>query len=70
MHAIGIALIVYGVWQNHWYLLIVGPLILEIGHVYNHIRKIEPYPLSVLPLQTATYVIFLMALYAVKYFVS
>jgi hypothetical protein len=68
IHAIGIALAVYGVWQNNWFLIVVAPLIMETGHIYNHVRRIKPYPVSVLPLQLATYIVFLFVVHVVKKF--
>ena len=56
----------YAVWTTNWLLVIVAPLIMEIGHAYNHIRKIEPYPIRVLPLQTATYIVFIAVIFTVK----
>ncbi len=41
------------------------PLIMEIGHLYNHLRGIELYPVRVLPLQFLTYVTFLIVVYGV-----
>ena len=66
IHAIGIALAIYGVWRMNWVLIIIAPIIMEIGHAYNHMRGIKTYPFKVLPLQAATYAVFLTAVYVLK----
>lgn len=66
IHVIGILLAIYGVWISSWPLIVVAPIVMEFGHLYNHLRKIEPYPISVLPLQFMTYVVFLGAVYVIK----
>ncbi|NOS67483.1 MAG: hypothetical protein HOO67_03930 [Candidatus Peribacteraceae bacterium] len=70
IHVLGISLAVYGVWTMNWPLIIVAPLIMEAGHAYNHFRKIESYPVRVLPLQLATYITFLVVVYLVRILIA
>lgn len=43
LHVLGFALLIYAVFMMDWILFSVSLILIESGHIYNHIAKIEPY---------------------------
>ena len=43
LHIIGFLIIFYSIYKFNWLLFTLGLVILEFGHFYNHLAKIEPY---------------------------
>ena len=43
MHVIGFSLLIYSLYILDWKLFAVSTLIIEGGHIYNHVKGIEPY---------------------------
>lgn len=43
LHTVGFAGLFYSIYELNWMLLAIFLIILEIGHVYNHVTGTEPY---------------------------
>jgi len=59
IHFIGFTLLGYGLGSRNWRLVILSPLIMEMGHVFNYITGAhQEIALKIIPLQWLAWIIF------------
>ena len=65
MHIVGFALLIYSLFILSWQLFALSIVIIEGGHVYNHIRGIEPYDFrpKVCFWRTFAFIVFTLAVF-------
>lgn len=59
IHFVGFTLLGYGLGKPDLLLIIISPLIMELGHVYNYFRGIHrEHAIKIIPLQLLAWFIF------------
>ena len=66
-HFIGFALLGYGLGRRNWWLVILSPIIMEMGHVFNYFTGIhQEVAIKIIPLQWLAWIIFVGAGYLIS----
>ena len=61
IHFVGFTLLGYGLGKPDLLLIIISPLIMELGHVYNYFRGIHrEHAIKIIPLQLLAWFIFVV----------
>lgn len=64
IHSIGFTALGYGLGKPSLIIILISPLIMELGHVYNYLRGIhKEHALKILPLQIIAWIIFVLVGY-------
>lgn len=59
IHFIGFTVLGYGLGKPSWFLIIISPFVMELGHVYNYLRgRDREIGFKIVPLQLLAWVIF------------
>lgn len=59
IHFFGFFLLGYGVGRLDWVMIIVSPLVMELGHVYNYLQGIHrEHAIKIIPIQWIAWIIF------------
>lgn len=61
IHFIGFFLLGYGLGKLNLFIIILSPILMESGHIYNYIRGVHrEYAIKIIPLQLAAWIIFVI----------
>ena len=70
-HFIGFFLLGYGVGKLNIVLVLISPIIMESGHLYNYLKGIHrEHAIKIIPLQVIAWVIFVGIGYIVSLFIG
>jgi hypothetical protein len=72
LHLLGFAGVIFSLWRLDWGGFAASFLVLEFGHLYNHVRDIEVYDFRprVLALRLFFFLLFTFAVYGISRFYS
>jgi len=60
IHFIGFTILGYGLGKRNWWFVILSPLVMEMGHVFNYLTGThQEIALKIIPLQWLAWVIFI-----------
>lgn len=64
LHFLGFTLLGYGLGKANIWLILLSPVIMELGHFYNYSRGIhKEHAIKIIPLQWAAWIIFVGCVY-------